>query len=184
MHSRWIGKIEALCRAENWDYAQFLCMEFLFQSPNELAVRQYLQETRAHIPSRRFLLHWSFLGKTFLGALWDLGHLRTRHRELLSKLDQLLNVMPRCYFLWRVLAEVASSFALYETAIFAIRAIPEPERNIADKLLMGEALYESNDYAGAVEIANQVLTQAPDHIRARDLLWQASVDQSMTHEFV
>lgn len=114
--------------------------------------------------------------------LWYCGHLKKCHRELLTTLDQLLNEWPHCIFLWRILAEVASSFALYETAVFAIQAIQEEKRNTADRLLLGEAFYALNDYTGAVAIANQVLTQTPDHIRARDLLWQASVDQSMVYE--
>lgn len=97
-------------------------------------------------------------------------------------MDELLNVDPNNPWLLRLFAEMMIGFNFFETTIFLMECISEDRRNEDDWLLMGEAFLGSEDFDMAVNIANKVLTKLPDNIRARDLLWQSSVEQSLGNQ--
>jgi tetratricopeptide (TPR) repeat protein len=174
-----MGKIEALCQAENWEYAQFLCQEILSMEPNFVDVRRILHQVRQHTFCPQKLQRILILLKNFSKVLYYIVKIRTKHRELLESMDELLNTDPNNVFILRLFAETMSGFGFFETTIFSIECIPEGKRNADDWLLMGEAFLGSNDFQMAVNIANKVLTNSSDNIRARDLLWQSSVEQSI-----
>jgi predicted Zn-dependent protease len=179
LRQRWMGKIDALCQAENWKYAQFLCHEMLSREPNFVDVRRILHRVRQHtFHSQKFQRVLNLLMK-FLKTLYYMAKIKTKHRELLESMDELLNVDPNNTYVLRLFAEIMAGFGFFETTIFSIECIPENKRNGDDWLLMGEAFLGSNDFQMAVDIANKVMTTSPDNIRARDLLWQSSVEQSI-----
>lgn len=184
VQQRWIEKINVLCQKQEWVYAQFLCMELLHGEPNLVEVRKILQQIRPLTAPKSKIYCFTRLFVTFTYALWCLLNFKKKHRELLVSLDQLLNLAPNNLFLLRLVAEVMASFQFYETAIFTIECIDEQRRNRDDWLLMGEALVGAEAFQQAVNIANEVLLKAPNDTRARDLLWQASVEQSMKSETV
>jgi tetratricopeptide (TPR) repeat protein len=179
VRQRWMGKIEALCQVENWQYAQFLCQEMLSKEPNFVDVRRILHRVRQHTFCPQKLQRTLLLMKKFLRTLYYMVKIKTKHRELLESIDELLNTDPNNVFILRLFSETMSGFGFFETAIFSAECIPEDKRNADDWLLMGEAFLGSNDFQMAVDIANKVLAKYPDNIRARDLLWQSSVEQSM-----
>lgn len=181
---RWIEKINTLFKTQEWAYAQFLCMELLYDEPNLVEVREILQQIRPLTAPKSKVYCFICLLGTFTRALWYLLNFKKRHRDLLVLLDQLLNLAPKNLFLLRLVAEVMASFQFYETAIFTIECIDTQRRNRDDWLLMGEAFVGSGDFQQAVNIAHEVLARAPNDTRARDLLWQASVEQSMKSESV
>jgi tetratricopeptide (TPR) repeat protein len=176
---RWIGKIQALCQAENWKYAQFLCQEMLSKEPNFVDARRILHRIRQHTFCPQKLQRTLSLMKVFLGTLYYMMKIKTKHRELLESMDELLNTDPNNAFILRLFAEMMSGFGFFETTIFTVECIPEDKRNHDDWLLMGEAFLGANDFQIAVDIANKIMAKSPDNIRARDLLWQSSVEQSM-----
>jgi predicted Zn-dependent protease len=112
-------------------------------------------------------------------AIFYMLKIRKKPRELLFELENLLNVDPDRPWILRLLSEVAFGFGFVETAIFSIQCIPEEARNVDDWLLVGEAYLGLGNFTSAIEIANRVLRTSPDNLRARDLLWQASVEQSI-----
>jgi tetratricopeptide (TPR) repeat protein len=179
VRQRWMGKIESLCEAENWVYAQFLCQEMLSREPNFVDVRRILSRVRQRIPHPQKFQRALILIKTFIKTLHYMVKIKTKHRELLESLDELLNTDPDNVFILRLFAETMSGFGFFETVIFTIESIPEDGRNADDWLLMGEAFLGSGDFQMAVDIANKVMAKSPDNIRARDLLWQSSVEQSI-----
>ena len=178
----WIGKIDALCQKENWQYAQFLCKEMLYNEPNFIDARRILYRAAQHTYPQQKLQRWMRIVVLFFKTLWYLFKIKTKYRELIEGMDELITTDPNNILFLRLFGEVMSSFAFYETTIFVIECIPEDQRNDADLLLQGEAFSGTGDYAMAVDIANKVLAKAPDNVRARDLLWQASVEQSMGTE--
>jgi tetratricopeptide (TPR) repeat protein len=105
--------------------------------------------------------------------------IKKKHRELLLELESLLDVDPDRPWTLRLLGEVTAGFGFADTTIFTIQCIPEEIRNADDWLLIGESQLVSGDFDSAVKIANKVLETSPDNIRARDLLWQSSVEQSL-----
>jgi tetratricopeptide (TPR) repeat protein len=182
VRQRWMGKIEALYQAENWKYAQFLCQEMLSMEPNFVDARRILHQIRQHTFCSRKLQRILNLSKNILKSLYYIIKIKTKHRELLESMDELLNMDPNNVFVLRLFAEMMFGFGFFETTIFSIECIPEDKRNADDWLLMGEAFLGSNDFQMAVNIANKVLTNSSDNIRARDLLWQSSVEQSIGTE--
>jgi tetratricopeptide (TPR) repeat protein len=179
VRQRWMGKIEALCEAENWKYAQFLCQEMLSKEPNFVDARRILNRARQYTACPQKFQRILSLAKNFLKMLYYMIKIKTKHRELLESMDELLNTDPHNVFILRLFAETMSGFGFFETTIFSIECIPEDKRNEDDWLLMGEAFLGSNDFQMAVDIANKVMAKSADNIRARDLLWQSSVEQSM-----
>jgi tetratricopeptide (TPR) repeat protein len=182
LRQQWMRKIELLCQAENWKYAQFLCLEMLYQEPNYVDARRILHRTRQYTFCQQKLQRWLYLFVKFLQALWYAVRIKTKHRQLLATMDELLNIDPNNPHILRLFAETMSGFGFYETTIFSIGCIIEDKRNEDDWLLMGESFLGSEDFQMAVEIANKILAQSPENIRARDLLWQSSVEQSMGTE--
>jgi tetratricopeptide (TPR) repeat protein len=179
-----MGKIELLCQAENWKYAQFLCLEMLYQEPNFVDARRILHRVRQHTFCQQRIQRWLRLSTKLLQALWYTIRIKTKYRQLLATMDEFLNIDPNNAVLLRLFAETMAGFGFYETTIFAMGCIPEDRRNEEDWLLMGEGFLGAEDFQMAVEIANKVLARSPDNIRARDLLWQSSVEQSMEHQKV
>ncbi|MDR1590388.1 MAG: hypothetical protein LBR92_00045 [Puniceicoccales bacterium] len=179
VRQRWMGKIESLCEAENWRYAQFLCQEMLSKEPNFVEARRILSRVRQRISRPQKFQCMLILIKNFMKTLYYTVKIKTKHRELLESLDELLNIDPNNVFVLRLFAETMSGFGFFETAIFSIESIAEDRRNVDDWLLMGEAFLGSSDFQMAVDIANKVMAKSPDNIRARDLLWQSSVEQSI-----
>jgi predicted Zn-dependent protease len=177
-----MGKIEALCQAENWAYAQFLCLEMVHGEPNFVEARRILHRVRQHTFCRQKYRRWLLLSLLLLRALWYALRIKTKHRQLLNTMDELLDVDPNNPLLLRLFAEIMIGFNFFETTIFLIECIAEDRRNADDWLLMGEAFLGSEDFDMAVNIANKVLTKLPDSIRARDLLWQSSVEQSLGNQ--
>jgi predicted Zn-dependent protease len=182
LRQRWMGKIEALCQAENWPYAQFLCLEMVYLEPNFVEARRILHRVRQHTFCQQKFQRWLRLSLLLPQALWCALRIKTRHRQLLSTMDELLNVDPNNPWLLRLFAEMMIGFNFFETTIFLMECISEDRRNEDDWLLMGEAFLGSEDFDMAVNIANKVLTKLPDNIRARDLLWQSSVEQSLGNQ--
>ncbi|MDR1906677.1 MAG: hypothetical protein LBQ03_00405 [Puniceicoccales bacterium] len=182
VRQRWMGKIESLCQVENWKYAQFLCQEMLSKEPNFVDARRILHRIRQHTLCPQKFQRTLNLLKNFLKMLYYTAKIKTKHRELLESMDELLNTAPNNVFILRLFAETMTGFGFFETTIFSVECIPEDKRNADDWLLMGEAFLGSNDFQMAVDIANKVLAGSPDNIRARDLLWQSSVEQSMGAE--
>jgi hypothetical protein len=182
LRQRWMGKIDGLCQAENWRYAQFLCQEMLAKEPNFVDVRRILHRVRQHTFCPQKFQRLLNLSVKFFKTLYCMAKIKTKHRELLESMDELLNIDPNNTFVLRLFAETMAGFGFFETTIFSIECIPENRRNEDDWLLMGEAFLGANDFQMAVNIANKVMTTTPDNIRARDLLWQSSVEQSIGGE--
>ena len=178
----WIEKIGTLCQQENWEYAQFLCMEMLYEEPNYIDARRTLYRAVQHTYPKQKLRRWCVICVLFFKALWYLLKIKTKYRELIESMDELINTSPHNASFLRLFGEVMSSFSFYETTIFSIECISENQRDDADLLLLGEAFSGSGDYTMAIDMANKVLARSPDNVRARDLLWQASVEQSMGTE--
>ncbi|MDR2806934.1 MAG: hypothetical protein LBB11_02150 [Puniceicoccales bacterium] len=181
-HQRWVAKVDSLCQAKNWKYAQFLCLEMLYDHPNAVDIRRILQRVRQHTFCKSKLRRWLLLSMISCRFLWYLWKIKTKYREFLNTLEALLNIDPYNGFLLRLSAEIMAGFGFWETVIFAIDCIPENERNDDDWLTMGEAFSALGDFQMAIDIANKVLVQSTDNIRARDLLWQSSVEQSMENK--
>jgi tetratricopeptide (TPR) repeat protein len=179
VRQHWMGKIESLCQAENWKYAQFLCQEMLSKEPNFVDVRRILHRVRQYTFCQHKFQRTLNLLKNFLKILYYVVRIKAKHRELLESMEELLNTDPNNTFILRLFAEMMSGFGFFETTIFSVECIPKDKRNADDWLLMGEAFLGSGNFQMAVDIANEVLTKSPDNIRARDLLWQSSVEQSI-----
>jgi tetratricopeptide (TPR) repeat protein len=182
LRQQWMGKIELLYQTESWKYAQFLCLEMLYNEPNFVDVRRVLHQIRQHTFYQQKFQRYLHLAIKFVQALWFAAKIKTKHRQLLVAMDELLNIDPNNAVILRLFAEIMSGFGFFETAIFAMGCIAEDKRNNDDWLLMGESFLGAEDFQMAVEIANKILAQSPDNIRARDLLWQSSVEQSMGAE--
>ncbi|MDR2735873.1 MAG: hypothetical protein LBB20_03545 [Puniceicoccales bacterium] len=176
---RFLEKIDDLCQSEDWIYAKFICLEVLYLNPNCIDARKSLLKIRQYTkPTKKSKIYFQLLIHTVL-AVFCAIRIKKRHRELLAELESLLDACPTCQWALRLLSEVAFGFGFAETAIFCIQCIPEKDRNIEDWLLVGESYLDSDDFDMAVEIANRVLQTSPDNARARDLLWQSSVEQSI-----
>jgi hypothetical protein len=177
-----MGKIESLCQAENWKYAQFLCREMLYLEPNFVDARRILHRVCLRTFCQHKFQRTLILLKNFIKTFYYMVKIKTKHRELLESMNDLLHTDPYNAFILRLSAETMTGFGFFETTIFFIECIPEDKRNADDWLLMGEAFLGASDFQMAVDIANKILAKSTDNIRARDLLWQASVEQSMGTE--
>ncbi|MDR3317386.1 MAG: hypothetical protein LBS71_01095 [Puniceicoccales bacterium] len=182
LRQRWMGRIEMLCQAENWEYAKFICLQMLYQEPNFVDARRILHRVRQYTYTKQKYQQWLSLFVLLLQAVWYALRIKTKHRQLLITMDELLNVNPNNVWVLRIFAETMTGFGFYETTIFSVECVPENKRNSDDWLLMGEAFLGSEDFQMAVDIANKILVKFPDNIRARDLLWQSSVEQSLGNQ--
>jgi predicted Zn-dependent protease len=154
----------------------------LYEEPNFIDARRILHRARQYTFPRQKLQRWIHLAVVFLRVFVYMLRIKSKHRELLSAMEELLNIDPNNPSILRLFAETTSGFGFFESAIFSLECIPEEKRNEEDWILMGESFIGANDYQMAVNIANKILAQSPENIRARDLLWQASVEQSMGQE--
>jgi tetratricopeptide (TPR) repeat protein len=109
--------------------------------------------------------------------------IKTKHQQLLSAMDKLLDVDPNNILTLRLFAEAMLGRSFWETAIFFIECIPEDERNGDDWLLIGESFLGLEKFQLAIDIASKILINFPNNMRARDLLWQSSVKHSMNGEY-
>lgn len=179
VRERWIQKIDHLKRIKNWEYVRFLCSEMLYFEPNYIDARKILQAARVHIQPPTGLVKYCLTISILLKILFFLLNIKKHHQKLLSTLDCLLDVNPNSVFFIRFFAEIMFGFGFYESSIFLVECIIEQKRNADDLLLIGESYLGCENFKSAMEIANQILETNPDNIRARDLLWKASVEQSI-----
>ncbi|MDR0351209.1 MAG: hypothetical protein LBH49_00985 [Puniceicoccales bacterium] len=179
LETKFLEKIDALTKGGQWTYAKFVCLELLYSNPNCIAARKFLGEIRQHTRPSKKIVIYSQLFIHIILALFYMLKIRKKPKELLLELESLLDVDPDSPWVLRLLSEVAFGFGFVETAIFSLQCIPEEIRDMDDWLLMGESYLGSSDFINAIKIANKVLLSSPDNLRARDLLWQASVSHSM-----
>ena len=175
----WMKKIEDLQRTKNWEYVRFLCMEMLYFEPNFIDARKILQSARETILPPTGLVKFFMTFSVILKCLWYLINIKKKHQLLLMTLDELIDVSPKSVIFTRFFAEIMFGFGFYESSIFLVECIEEERRNPADWLLIGESYLGCEDFKSAMDIANKILEVYPDNIRARDLLWKASVEQSI-----
>lgn len=179
---RWMQKIDQLILNANFQYASFLCRELLYFEPNYVNAREKLHHIREQVKIESKWRQWLKSSGKLCQIAYFMLRIKTKHCQLLECLDDLLDIDPHNEWFLRIFAEIMSGFGFFESSIFLVKCIPENRRNEDDWLLIGESYLGSEDFELAMEMANKVLSQSPDNIRARDLLWKSSVEQSIGND--
>jgi tetratricopeptide (TPR) repeat protein len=171
---------ELSASGQDISYAVFLCHELLRRNPDYVEARQLLLRLRKDGAIRRT---WGQKLGLFLGTWIKLAFLSLRlskkREECLALLDSLLDVSLKGDAVWRLMSRLAIQLEYFQTTIFCIENIDVQRRKLSDIIRLGEAYLGCGHFSEAVEVANFVLGRDPENIRARDLLWQSSVDDTL-----
>lgn len=161
-------------------YAVFLCQELLRRNPDYVEARQLLLHLRRSGAIRKT---WGQKLELFLGTWIKLAflllQLREKRKECLVLLDSLLDISLKGDAVWRLMSRLAIQLEYFQTAIFCIENIDGQRRKLSDLIRLGEAYLGCGHFSEAVEVANFVLGHDPENVKARDLLWQSSVDDTL-----
>jgi tetratricopeptide (TPR) repeat protein len=170
---------ELATSAKDMAYAVFLCHELLQRNPDQLEARQLLLTLRESDPKRTKLQKLMILFQT-LGRLLLLSfRFQKKKKECLTALDTLLNVYLRWNGVWRMMSRLAIQLEYFNTTVFCIENIDRRKRKMSDILRLGEAYLGCGHFSGAVKMANFILEKDPENIKARDLLWQSSIEDTL-----
>ncbi|MDR2377347.1 MAG: hypothetical protein LBD54_01175 [Puniceicoccales bacterium] len=171
---------ELSASGQDISYAVFLCHELLRRNPDYVEARQLLLHLRKNGVIRRT---WGQKLGLFLGTWIKLAFLSLRlskkREECLALLDSLLDVSLNGDAVWRLMSRLALQLEYFQTTIFCVENIDSQRRKLSDIIRLGEAYLGCGHFSEAVEVANFVLGRDPENIRARDLLWQSSVDDTL-----
>jgi tetratricopeptide (TPR) repeat protein len=166
----------------NSDYVIFLCQEILKRDPDHLESRQLLLNLRRS-GIRKTKLQRSMIFLKALGKLIFFSYqFREKKKECLDVLDSLLEIYLKWDGVWRLMSHLAIQLEYFNTAIFCIENIDRDRRKMSDIIRLGEAYLGCGHFAEAVDVANFILRSEPDNIRARDLLWQSSVEDTLNKQ--
>jgi tetratricopeptide (TPR) repeat protein len=160
-------------------YAVFLCQEILQRDPDHLRARQllmHLRESGFRKTKRQKLI---ILSRSLGKLLWLLFQFKKKKRECLIALDSLLDVYLKWEMVWRLMSRLAIQLEYFNTAIFCIENINRHRRKMSDIIRLGEAYLGCGHFTGAVEVANFILEKDPENIKAKDLLWQSSIEDTL-----
>jgi len=160
-------------------YAAFLCHELLRRNPDHLEARQLLGELRKKVPRRTKLQKLRILWRAWAKVFWFSLRLRKKRKECLMALEELLDVFPNGEMVWRLMSRLALQLEYFNTAVFCIENIGHRRRKMSDVIRLGEAYLGCGHFAGAVEVASFLLEKDPENVRARDLLWQSSIEDTL-----
>jgi tetratricopeptide (TPR) repeat protein len=161
------------------DYVAFLCQEILKRNPDHLESRQLLLNLRRSGTQKtkiqRLVIFLKALGRmVFLSFRF-----KKKKKECLNVLDSLLEIYLKWDMVWRLMSHLAIQLEYFNTAIFCIENIDHNQRKMSDVIRLGEAYLGCGHFAGAVDVANFILEREPENIKARDLLWQSSVEDTL-----
>jgi hypothetical protein len=161
------------------DYVAFLCQDILKRNPNHLESRQLLLNLRRSGIQKTKLQKLIIFLKAFGKLVFFSCRFKEKKKECLGVLDSLLEIYSKWDMVWRLMSLLSIQLEYFNTAIFCIENIDRDKRKMSDVIRLGEAYLGCGHFAEAVDVANFVLKNEPESIRARDLLWQSSVEDTL-----
>jgi tetratricopeptide (TPR) repeat protein len=160
-------------------YAIFLCHELLQRNPDHLEARQLQLNLRKNGIPKTKLQKLIILFQSLMKLIFFSFQFKKKKKECFMALDALLDVYPKWEMVWRLMSRLAIQLEYFNTTVFCIENIDQNQRKVSDIIRLGEAYLGCGHFAGAVEVANFILDRDPENIKARDLLWQSSIDDTL-----
>ena len=164
----------------DFDYVIESAAEILKNSPGCCAVRRIQRTAQLEkFKTQNRMDRWLRSGRAWLR--FALRSRRAAAADSLAQAEQVLACDPRNVSALRLLGESAQTLGMFETALFAFKALQEilPGHR-GNQLSMGAALLELNRPAEALIIAEVLLKSDPTDFEAQLLQRKASVAQTIT----
>ncbi|MDR2419722.1 MAG: hypothetical protein LBD40_00115 [Puniceicoccales bacterium] len=168
-----------LVSAGDKSYAIFLCHELLQRNPDNLEARQLQLNLRKNEIPKTKLQKLVILFQSLVKLVFFSFQFKKKKKECFVALDALLDVYLKWEMIWRLMSRLAIQLEYFNTTVFCIENIDQNRRKVSDIIRLGEAYLGCGHFAGAVEVANFILDRDPENIKARDLLWQSSIDDTL-----
>lgn len=171
----------AISSNEN-DYVIFLCREILKREPDHLEARRLLLNLRRSGIRKTKVQKLTIFFKALGQLVFFSFQFRKKKKECLGALDSLLEICLKWNMVWRLMSCLAIQLEYFNTAIFCIENIDHNQRKMSDVIRLGEAYLGCGHFTGAVDVANFILEREPENIKAKDLLWQSSVEDTLERQ--